>query len=101
MRLYLQQAEELNVEYLSFVPGNELDKILEWYDVEVFRVNEALDEALVYLEERANEEETVSSSRLSVKSVKSRASHRSGMGSVKVVKARAAGAQAYARKQSK
>ena len=28
-------AEELNVEYISFVPKNEQDKVLEWYDVEV------------------------------------------------------------------
>ena len=63
LRLCLQQAEELNVEHLSFVPETEYDKVLEWYDVEVFRVNEALDEALVHLEERANEEESVSSSR--------------------------------------
>ena len=99
LRLCLQQAEELNVEYLSFVPETEHDKVLEWCDVEVFRVNEALDEALVHLEERANEEESISSSRLSVKLMKSIASCKSGKDSVIVVKATAAAAQAYARKQ--
>ena len=52
LRSCLQQAEELNVQYLSFVPEIEHDKVLEWYDVEFDRVNEALDEAVVHLEER-------------------------------------------------
>ena len=95
LRLCLQQAEEHN-EYSSFVPETEHVKVLEWYDVEVFRVNEALDEALVHLEERANEEESISSSRLCEKSVKS-----IGKGSVIVAKAKAAAAQAYAIKQKK
>ena len=54
LRLCLQQAK-----YLSFVPETEHDKVLEWYDVEIFRVNDALDKALVRLEERANEEDSV------------------------------------------
>ena len=36
LRLCLQQAEELHVEYLSFVPETEHHKVLEWYDVDVF-----------------------------------------------------------------
>ena len=42
----LQEAELLNVQYLTFMPEIEHDKILEWYDVEFGRVNDALDEAL-------------------------------------------------------
>ena len=95
LRSCLQQAEELNVQYLSFVPEIEHDKVLEWYDVEFDRVNEALDEAVVHLEERASEEKSVVSL---IGSLKSKSSHRSGKDSV-AVKAKAAAAQAYARKQ--
>ena len=49
LRPCLQQAEELNVQYLSFVPEIEHYKVLEWYDFEFPRVNEALDEAVVHL----------------------------------------------------
>jgi len=42
----LQEAEALTVQYLAFMPEIEHDKILEWYDVEFGRVNDALDEAL-------------------------------------------------------
>ena len=33
LRLCLQQAEELNVQYLALVHEHEHDKVLEWYDV--------------------------------------------------------------------
>ena len=95
LRLCLQRAEELNVQYLSLVHEHEHDKVLEWYDVEFGRVNEALDEAVVHLEERASEETSVLSSSISRKS---KASHESGNDPV-TVKAKAAAAQAYARKQ--
>ena len=42
----LQQVEELNLQYLSFLPEIEHDKVLEWYNVEFARVNEALNEAM-------------------------------------------------------
>ena len=42
----LQEAELLSVQYLAFTPEIEHDKILEWYDVEFGRVNDALDKAL-------------------------------------------------------
>ena len=64
--------------------------------MEFDRVNEALDEAVVHLEERASEEKSVVSS---IGSLKSKSSHRSGKDSV-AVKAKAAAAQAYARKCS-
>ena len=95
MRSCLQQAEELNVQYLSFVPEIEHDKLLEWYDAEFARVNEALDEAVVHLEGRASEEASVVSS--NVRS-KSKASHKSGKDPISA-KAKAAAAQAYVRKQ--
>ena len=38
------------------MPEIEHDKILEWYDVEFGRVNDALDEALSHLNERVSEE---------------------------------------------
>jgi len=95
LRSCLQQAEELNVQYLLFVPEIEHDKVLELYDVEFDRVNEALDEAVVHLEQRAGEEKSVVSS---IGSLKSKSSHRSGKDSV-AVKAKTAAAQAYARKQ--
>ena len=48
----LQEAELLNVQYLALTPEIEHDKILEWYDVEFGRVNDALDEALGTLSNR-------------------------------------------------
>ena len=63
--------------------------------MEFDRVNEALDEAVVHLEERASEEKSVVSS---IGSLKSKSSHRSGKDSV-AVKAKAAAAQVYDRKQ--
>ena len=65
--------------------------MLEWYDVELSRVNEALGEAVVHLEERASEGASVLSSIISRKS-------KSGKDPV-AVKAKAAAAEAYARKQ--
>lgn len=94
LRSCLQQAEELNVQYLSFVPEIGHDKALEWYDFEFARVNEALDEAVVHLEERASEEASVVSSSVSRKS---KASHKSGKDPISV-KAKEAAAQAYVRK---
>ena len=52
----LQEAELLNVQYLTFMPEIEHDKILEWYDAEFGRVNDALDDALSHLNERVSEE---------------------------------------------
>ena len=52
----LQEAELLNVQYLTFTPVIEHDKILEWYDVEFGLVNDALDEALSHLKEHVSEE---------------------------------------------
>ena len=95
LRSCLQQAEELNVQYLSFVPEIEHDKVLEWYDFEFARVNEALDEAVVHLEERASEEASVVSSNVSRNS---KASHKGGKDPISA-KAKAAAAQAYVRKQ--
>ena len=59
------------------------------------RVNGALDEAVVHLEERASKEASVLSSTISRKS---EASHKSENDPV-TFKAKAAAAQAYARKQ--
>ena len=73
------KAEELHVQYLSFVPEIEHDKVLEWYDFEFARVNEALNEAVVHLEECASEDASVVSSNVSRKS---KASHKSGMGPI-------------------
>ena len=73
LRLCLQQAEELNLQYLSFLPEIEHDKVLEWYDMEFARVSEALNEAMAHLEERASEEASVFSS---VKSLKSKATRK-------------------------
>ena len=56
MKQCLQEAELLNVQYLAFMPEIERDKILQWYDVEFGRVNDALDEALSHLNERESEE---------------------------------------------
>ena len=95
LRSCLQQAEELNVQYLSFVPDIEHDKVLEWHDFEFARANEALDEVVVHLEERASEEASVVSSNVSRKS---KASHKSGKDPISA-KAKAAAAQAYVRKQ--
>ena len=95
LRSCLQQAEELNVQYFSFVPEIEHDEGLEWYDFEFARVNKALDEAVVHLEERASEEASVVSLNVSRKS---KASHKSGKDPISA-KAKAAAAQAYVRKQ--
>ena len=95
LRLCLQQAEELNVHFLSLVHEHEHDIVLEWYNMEFGRVNEALDEAVVHLEERASEEASVLSSTISRKS---KALHKSGNDPV-TVKAKAAAAQAYPRKE--
>ena len=52
----LQEAELLNAQYFIFMSEIEHDKILEWYDVEFGRVNDALDEALPHLKERVSKE---------------------------------------------
>ena len=88
----LQEAELLNVQYLAFTPEIEHDKILEWYDVEFGRVNDALDEALTHLNERESEETSQATS-------VSRRSKVFSKSDPVVIKAKAAAAQAFAKKQ--
>ena len=88
----LQEAELLNVQYLTFMPEIEHDKILEWYDVEFGRVNDALDEALSHLNERVSEETSQATS-------VSRKSKVSSKSDPVAIKARALAAQAFAKKQ--
>ena len=38
LRSCLQEVEELNVQYLSFVPQIEHDKVLEWYDLSLLEL---------------------------------------------------------------
>ena len=64
----LQEAELLNVQYLAFTPEIDHDKILEWYDVEFGRVNDALDKALTHLNECESEETSQARSKVSSKS---------------------------------
>ena len=88
----LQEAELLNVQYLAFTPEIEHDKILEWYDVEFGRVNDASDEALTHLNERESEETSQATS-------VSRRSKVSSKSDPVVIKAKAAAAQAFTKKQ--
>ena len=88
----LQEAEVLNVQYLAFTSKVEHDKILEWYDVEFGRVNDALDEALTHLNERESEETSQATS-------VSRRSKVSSKSDPVVIKAKAAAAQAFVKRQ--
>ena len=88
----LQEAERLNVQYLTFMPEIEHDKILEWYDVEFGQVNNALKEALSHLNESVSEETSQATS----VSQKSKVSSKSDP---VAIKARALAAQAFTRKQ--
>ena len=88
----LQEAELLNVQYLTFMPEIEHDKILEWCDVEFGRVIDALDEALSHLNERVSEETFQATS-------VSRKSKVSSNSDPVAIKARALAAQAFAKKQ--
>ena len=88
----LQEAELLNVQYLTFMPEIEHDKILEWYDVEFGRVIDALDEALSHLNERVSEETFQATS-------VSRKCKVSSNSDPVAIKARALAAQAFAKKQ--
>ena len=67
--------------------------MLEWYDVEFGRVNDALDEALTHLNERESEETSPATS------VSRRSKVSSKSDPVRVIKAKAAAAQAFAKKQ--
>ena len=88
----LQEAERLNVQYLTFMPEIKHDKILEWYDVEFGRGNDALNEALSHLNESVSEETSQATS----VSQKSKVSSKSDP---VAITARALAAQAFTRKQ--
>ena len=90
----LQEAELLNVQYLAFTPEIEHDKILEWYDVEFGRVNDALDEALTHLNERESEETSQATS-------VSRRSKVSSKSDLVVIKSKATAAQASQKSKEK
>ena len=92
MKQCLQEAELPNVQYLAFMPEIEHNKILEWYDVEFGRVNNALGEALSHLNKRESEETSQATS-------VSRRSKISSKSDPVVIKARAVAAQAFAKKQ--
>ena len=88
----LQEPELLNVQYLAFMSEIEHDRILEWYDVEFGRVNDALDVALSPLNARESEETSQATS-------VSRRSKISSKSDPVVIKARAVAAQAFAKRQ--
>ena len=88
----LQEAELLNVQYLAFMPEIEHNKILERYDVEFGRVNDALDEVFSHLNECECEETSQATSVIRRSKVYSKSVPL-------VIKARAAAAQAFAKKQ--
>ena len=90
----LQEAELLNVQYLAFTLEIEHDKILEWYDVGIGRVNDALDEALTHLNERESEETSQATS-------VSRRSKVSSKSDLVVIKSKATAAQASQKSKEK
>jgi hypothetical protein len=94
---FLCEAEQLNINYLTYLPDKEHDKVLAWYDVEFSRVNGALSDASAHLEQRTDEECSEASSTFS-----SRVSNRSRKSITRdsaIAKAKAAAAETFFRKQ--